>query len=101
LPEIYRIGDLQIDFQTHQAVRAGERVEFTAREFELLRYLVAHAGEVVTREEILGEIWGYEASAVTRTLDHFVARLRQKIEPVPHEPRHLLTVHGVGYKFVG
>ena len=96
-----RIGEIDIDFRTHQAHRAGERIDFTAREFDLLRYLVAHTGQVVTREQILNQVWGYEESPTTRTIDNFVAKLRQKIETAPHEPEHILTVHGAGYKFVG
>ena len=99
--ETCRIGDIEIDFRTHQAHRAGQRIDFTAREFDLLRYLVAHTGQVVTREQILNQVWGYEESPTTRTIDNFVAKLRQKIERSPHEPEHILTVHGAGYKFVG
>jgi two-component system alkaline phosphatase synthesis response regulator PhoP len=99
--ETCRIGDIEIDFRTHQAHRAGQRIDFTAREFDLLRHLVAHTGQVVTREQILNQVWGYEESPTTRTIDNFVAKLRQKIEKAPHEPEHILTVHGAGYKFVG
>jgi DNA-binding response OmpR family regulator len=99
--ESCRIGDIDIDFRTHQAHRAGQRIDFTAREFDLLRYLVGHTGQVVTREQILNQVWGYEESPTTRTIDNFVAKLRQKIESSPHEPEHILTVHGAGYKFVG
>src|SRR6476620_9402881 len=94
-------GDIEINFRTHQAHRAGQRIDFTAREFDLLRYLVAHTGQVLTREQILNQVWGYETSPTTRTIDNFVAKLRQKIETAPHEPEHILTVHGAGYKFVG
>jgi DNA-binding response OmpR family regulator len=97
----YRIGDLEIDFRMHQARRGKQRVEFTAREFELLRYFVTHIGQVVTREQILNEVWGYEEFPTTRTIDNFVAKLRQKIEKSPHAPEHILTIHGSGYKFVG
>ncbi len=99
--ETCRIGDIEIDFRTHQAHKGGQRVDFTAREFDLLRYLVVHTGQVVTREQILNQVWGYEESPTTRTIDNFVAKLRQKIERQPHEPEHILTVHGAGYKFVG
>ncbi len=99
--DIVRIGDLEIDFKLHQARREKRRVEFTAREFELLRYFVQHRGKVVTREQILNEVWGYEEFPTTRTIDNFVAKLRQKIERAPHEPEHILTTHGSGYKFVG
>ena len=99
--DTYRIGDLEIDFRMHQARRGKQRVEFTAREFELLRYFVTHIGHVVTREQILNEVWGYEEFPTTRTIDNFVAKLRQKIERSPHAPEHILTIHGSGYKFVG
>jgi DNA-binding response OmpR family regulator len=96
-----RIGDIDVDFKLHQARRGKTRIEFTAREFELLRYFVQHTGQVVTREQILNEVWGYEEFPTTRTVDNFVAKLRQKIERSPHDPEHILTVHGAGYKFVG
>jgi DNA-binding response OmpR family regulator len=99
--EAIRIGDLEVDFKLHQARRGKERVEFTAREFDLLRYLVEHTGRVVTREQILNEVWGYEEFPTTRTIDNFVAKLRQKIERAAHAPEHILTIHGSGYKFVG
>ncbi len=99
--DTYRIGDLEIDFRVHQARRGKQRIEFTAREFELLRYFVTHIGQVVTREQILNEVWGYEEFPTTRTIDNFVAKLRQKIEKAPHAPEHILTIHGSGYKFVG
>jgi two-component system alkaline phosphatase synthesis response regulator PhoP len=99
--EACRIGEVDIDFRTHQARRGRQRLEFTSREFDLLRYFVAHTGEVVTREQILSDVWGYEESPTTRTVDNFVAKIRQKIESTPHEPEHILTIHGAGYKFVG
>ena len=99
--DMVRIGDIEIDFKLHQARRARQRIEFTAREFDLLRYFVQHTGQVVTREQILNEVWGYEEFPTTRTIDNFVAKLRQKIERAPHAPEHILTIHGSGYKFVG
>ena len=99
--ESCRIGDVEINFRMHQAYRSGQRIDFTAREFALLRYLVAHTGQVVTREQILNQVWGYEESPTTRTIDNFVAKLRQKLETTAREPEHILTVHGSGYKFVG
>jgi two-component system alkaline phosphatase synthesis response regulator PhoP len=99
--DLVRIGEIEIDFKVHQARRGKARIEFTAREFDLLRYFVQHTGQVVTREQILNEVWGYEEFPTTRTIDNFVAKLRQKIERAPHEPEHILTIHGSGYKFVG
>jgi DNA-binding response OmpR family regulator len=99
--DVVRIGEIEVDFKLHQAKRGKARVEFTAREFDLLRYFVQHTGQVVTREQILNEVWGYEEFPTTRTIDNFVAKLRQKIERAPHAPEHILTIHGSGYKFVG
>ena len=99
--DVVRIGEIEIDFKLHQARRGKARLDFTAREFDLLRYFVLHTGQVVTREQILNEVWGYEEFPTTRTIDNFVAKLRQKIERAPHAPEHILTIHGSGYKFVG
>jgi DNA-binding response OmpR family regulator len=101
ISDIVKIGDIEIDFKLHQARRGKARIDFTAREFDLLRYFVQHTGQVVTREQILNEVWGYEEFPTTRTIDNFVAKLRQKIERAPHAPEHILTIHGSGYKFVG
>lgn len=99
--DVVKIGEIEVDFKLHQAKRGKARLEFTAREFDLLRYFVQHTGQVVTREQILNEVWGYEEFPTTRTIDNFVAKLRQKIERAPHAPEHILTIHGSGYKFVG
>src|SRR3569832_311653 len=82
------------------STRDGSAVETSAKEFELLRYLVAHRGEVVSREVVLSEVWGHAREIATRTVDNFVVRLRKKIEIDPAEPRYLITVHGSGYKLV-
>jgi DNA-binding response OmpR family regulator len=89
-----------LDFRTYQATKATMPLELTPREFRILRYFIDHSEQVVTREALLNHVWGYDSSAFTRTVDTHMARLRQKIESVPSEPRHLLTVHRVGYKFV-
>lgn len=93
-------GEVSIDFKTYRATRKGQAIELTPREFNILRYLLDHSDKVVTRDALLNHVWGYDGSTYTRTVDTHVARLRQKIEAVPAEPRHLLTVHGTGYKFV-
>src|SRR5262249_41128210 len=93
--------DVVIDFKAYKAERGKEPLELSAREYRLLRYLVAKKGSVVTRDELLDEVWGYNSYPSTRTVDNHIARLRQKIEENVEEPRHILTVHGVGYKFVG
>jgi DNA-binding response OmpR family regulator len=97
----YRIGDVDVDFDAQTARREDASIDLTAREFELLKLFIANRGQVVTRERMLDEVWGYDAETTTRTVDNFVLRLRQKLEPVPAEPRYFLTVYGSGYKFVG
>jgi DNA-binding response OmpR family regulator len=92
--------DVVIDFRAYKAERNNNPLELSAREYRLLRYLVAKTGTVVTRDELLDEVWGYNSYPSTRTVDNHIARLRQKIEDNVEEPRHILTVHGVGYRFV-
>ena len=100
LPDDLRVDDLVVDFRRYEA-RKGEKVlGMTRKEFGLLRLLAARAGEVVSREELLNEVWGYENYPSTRTVDNHVASLRSKIEEDPAQPRRLMTVHGVGYKLV-
>jgi len=98
--EEYAFGDITLDFRTYQSTKAGMPLDLTPREFRILRYFIDHTGEVVSREALLNHVWGYDSSAFTRTVDTHMARLRQKIEDVASEPKHLITVHRVGYKFV-
>ncbi len=97
----YEFGSIHVDFRGAEVRRDGAPLELSAREFRLLCYLIEHRGETVSREKLLNEVWGYEAMPSTRTVDVHVAWLRQKIEPNPRHPQFLLTVHGLGYKFVG
>ena len=92
--------DVVIDFKAYKAERNAEPLELSAREYRLLRYLVAKKDTVVTRDELLDEVWGYNSYPTTRTVDNHIARLRQKIERDVNQPKHIVTVHGVGYKFV-
>ncbi len=96
-----QIGRLAIDFDAYEARADGESVSMSHLEFEVLRYLSARRQQTVSRDELLAEVWGYEATPTTRTVDNFILKLRQKIEEDPANPRHILTVHGVGYKLVG
>lgn len=96
----YGFGDVELDFRTYQAKRSGEPIELTPREFRILRYFIEHSGEVVSRDALLNHVWGYDSAAFTRTVDTHMARLRQKVEQTPSEPRHFITIHRVGYKFV-
>ena len=94
-------SNIQIDFKAYKAVRNdNEPIDLSAREYRLLRYLIAKQGNVVSRDELLDEVWGYNSYPTTRTVDNHIARLRQKVESNIDEPQHILTVHGVGYKFV-
>ncbi len=97
--EEFAFGDVRIHLRGRQVFRAGREVRLTRKEFDLLRYLVEHRGEVLTRERLLDEVWGYERFPTTRTVDAHVLRLRQKLEPDPEHPAYILTVHGQGYKF--
>jgi DNA-binding response OmpR family regulator len=95
-----RCDDVVVDFRRYQATRAGAAVDMTRKEFGLLKTLASRAGEVLTRDDLLNHVWGYDALPTTRTVDNHVASLRAKIERDPAAPRHLVTVHGVGYKWV-
>jgi len=99
--EVVAFGDVRLHLRGRQAFRGGREVRLTRKEFDLLRYLVEHRGEVLTRERLLDEVWGYERFPTTRTVDTHILRLRQKFEPDPEHPVHILTAHGQGYRFVG
>jgi two-component system alkaline phosphatase synthesis response regulator PhoP len=99
--ESYRFGDISVDFRRAEVTKAGQKLELSAREFKLLRYFIEHRGAALTRDELLNEVWGYNAMPSTRTVDVHVAWLRQKLEDNPRHPEYIHTVHGLGYKFVG
>lgn len=99
-PSRLRIGHLEVDFSSYEAVREGSSVAMTHLEFEVLRYLHEHAHKTVSREQLLTDVWGYDNQPTTRTVDNFILKLRQKIEADPAHPHHILTVHGIGYKFI-
>ena len=98
--ERYAFGDVEVNLRTCQVARAGKPVEFSTKEFDLLKYFLCHAGEALSRERLLEEVWGYNRFPTTRTVDAHIVHLRQKLEAKPEEPRFILTLHGVGYKFV-
>jgi DNA-binding response OmpR family regulator len=98
---VYEFGDMSVDMDRHDATKGGEPVELTPREFRLLGYLLEHRGEVVSREELLDAVWGYDTIPFTRTVDTHIAKLRKKIEDDASDPQHIITVHRLGYKFVG
>ena len=99
--EHFRFGEIELDFKRHHAARGGRLLHLTAREFDLLRYFVRRRGETVSRDELLDKVWGMGAYPLSRTVDNHIAKLRQKIERLPADPEYLITVHGLGYKFLG
>ena len=96
----YKFSDLELDFEVYRAKKGGEPLELSPREFELLRYLIERKGETVSRDKLLEDVWGYESYPSTRTVDTHIAKLRAKIGDSGGDPRYILTIHGVGYKFV-
>ncbi|HSB62474.1 MAG TPA: response regulator transcription factor [Vicinamibacteria bacterium] len=98
--EEFAFADIRLQRRARRVFRAGAEVHLTRKEFDLLAYLVEHRGEVVTRERLLDEVWGYARFPTTRTVDTHILRLRRKFEVDPDRPAHILTVHGQGYRFV-
>jgi two-component system, OmpR family, alkaline phosphatase synthesis response regulator PhoP len=99
--ERYQFGDINVDVRRAEVTAKGQPLELSAKEFQLLKYFIEHRGATVSRDELLHEVWGYNATPSTRTVDVHVAWLRQKLEPNPRVPQYILTVHGMGYKFAG
>ncbi|HXI41109.1 MAG TPA: response regulator transcription factor [Bryobacteraceae bacterium] len=99
--EQFQFGEVELDFKRQHAARAGQRLHLTAREFDILKYFVRRRGETISRDELLDKVWGFRAYPLSRTVDNHIAKLRQKIERLPTEPEYLITVHGLGYKFLG
>ena len=95
----YTFGDIEVDMHTCRVTKNGNELEFTSKEYELLKYFLCHPGQNLSRERLLDEVWGYEMNTNTRTVDAHLVRLRQKLERIPEQPRFFLTVHGTGYKF--
>lgn len=98
--ELCAFGDVEVDFTSMEATRSGRRVTLTAQEFKLLKFFAGSPDRVISREELLNEVWGYDNYPNTRTVDNHVLRLRRKLEPDPANPRYFLTMHGAGYKFI-
>ncbi|MCP3961385.1 MAG: response regulator transcription factor [bacterium] len=97
----YAFGEITVDFRRVEVVRDGVPLDLSALEFKLLGHFIENRGEVLTRDRLLDEVWGYDSTPTTRTVDVHVASLRQKLEVKPAKPQFILTVHGRGYKFVG
>lgn len=98
LPDSVQIGDVLVDFKKHEARKGETTLDLAPKEFGILRHLASRIGEVVSRDELLDEVWGYDLYPTTRTVDNHIAMLRSKIEENPAHPRYLITVHSVGYK---
>ncbi len=96
----FAFGNMTIDFKRLEAYKNSEPVKLSSKEFEVIRFFIEHEGEVVSRDQLLNEVWGYDIFPTTRTVDNLILNLRKKIEDDPSEPSHLLTMHGSGYKFL-
>ena len=99
--DTYVFGEVILDFTHYHATKAREAIELTPKEFEILRYLITHRGKTVSRDELLDKVWGIEDYPTTRTVDNHILKLRKKIEKDPANPDFIMTVHGIGYKFLG
>ena len=96
----HQFGSIRVDLGKSQVTRDGKRVYLTGREFQLLRYFVEHAGTIISRDELLRAVWGYESNTFTRTVDTHVRSIRQKLEEKPHWPALIMTISGIGYKLI-
>jgi len=101
VPELYLFGDLEIDFARFKVRRKGKELDLTSLETDILKYFIIHRGEVVSRDDLLDKIWGYQSYPTTRTVDNHILKLRKKIEEDPSHPRYILSVYGGGYRFIG
>ena len=100
LPDIIEFENVKLDFKKYQAFVKDHEINLSSKEFDILKYLIDHEGEAVHRHDLLNEVWGYEAMPTTRTVDNFILDLRKKLEHDPAHPKHILSIRGVGYKFV-
>lgn len=96
----FSFGDVVLDFKRMEALKGKEQLKLSLKEFEILKFFIKHEGEVVSRDKLLDEVWGYDTYPTTRTVDNFILLLRKKIESNPAIPKHILTFHSAGYKFV-
>jgi len=100
IPEVHRFGNLEINFKKYEASKNGEPLKLSPREYELLKCFIEREGEIVSRDELLNRVWGYDSIPDTRTIDAHIVKLRRKIEDKPDEPKIIVTIHGIGYKFL-
>ncbi len=100
-PDCYQFDDISLDFKRYQATKGGKPLELSPREFRILKFFIEHRGQVVSRDRLLDGVWSHDSFPSTRTVDTHIAKVRQKIEERSDNPQYLITVHGVGYKFIG
>lgn len=100
-PDVFSFGNVTLDFKRGTASRGGVSIDLSPRELRIMKYFIEHRNEVLPRDQLLNQVWGYESFPLTRTVDTHIAKLRQKIEDNPADPRYIVTVHRAGYKFVG
>ena len=100
IPGVVQLESMKIDFGHYKIIRKDDEIDLTSLEVDVLRYLIGQDGKVVSRDDLLDKIWGYEKFPTTRTIDNHILKLRKKIEIDPNHPRHILTVYGGGYRFV-
>jgi DNA-binding response OmpR family regulator len=96
----FAFGNIRVDFVRHELFKHEQQLKANAREFELLKYFLEHQGEVISRDQLLTDVWGFEETPHTRSVDNYILNLRKKIESDPAHPRHIITFRGAGYKFV-
>ena len=97
--ETYSFGNVSLDFKKYVATVHQEKVNFSSKEYDIMKYFIEHENEVVHRHDLLEKVWGFEVTPTTRTVDNYILDLRKKLEPDPSNPRHILTIRGAGYKF--
>ncbi len=97
---IMKLESIEVDFANYRAVRNGQELTLTPKEFEIVKFLWQHRNQVVSRDQLLTNVWGYDESISTRTVDNFILKIRQKFEDDPAHPRHIITLHGTGYKLI-
>jgi len=96
----YSFGDIDINFKKMESKKGGKNIDMSLKEYEIIKFFAKHEGEVITRNMLLDEVWGYETFPTTRTVDNYILMLRKKLEDNPSVPKHILTIHSAGYKFV-
>ncbi|MCX7703502.1 MAG: response regulator transcription factor [Planctomycetota bacterium] len=99
--KMYNFGNISVDFENFEATKKGKKIEMSPREFKILRLFVENRGRVISRNEILNKVWGYEVFPTTRTVDNYIVKLRKAIEDDPADPQWIISVRSVGYKFTG